>query len=156
VHLPARLSAALGKGRVNVRGTVNGVEIRTSAVPVAGGRHMMFLNRRIREEASAVPGARVKVVLARDGAPREDPMPEDLILALRHADALGPFQRIARSTRNEIIRWIDDAKMETTREKRIGRAVERGLAARDKEIDREALRAAKADRVRAGARSSST
>ena len=98
----------------------------------------MFLNGRIREAAKIGAGDRVKVVLARDAAPREDPIPDDLARALRDADALGPFQRIARSTRNELIRWIDDAKTEPTREKRIARAVERGLAAREKEIDREA------------------
>ena len=139
VNLPARVSAAFGKGRVNVRGTVNGTEIRTSATPVAGGRHKMFLNRRVREAANLRPGDRAKVILARDSSPHEEPMPDDLVLALRDADALGPFLRIARSTRNELMRWIDDAKMETTRAKRIQRAVERGLEARDKEVDREAV-----------------
>jgi len=146
VQIPARVSAAFGKGRVHVTGTVNGTEIRTSLVPVKGGRHQLFLNRRVREAASVRPGSRVKLVLALDVAPREEPMPEDLARALRDADALGPFQRIARSTRNEVIRWIDDAKTEPTREKRIARAVERGLAAREKEIDREAAKAAKAPR----------
>ncbi len=101
----------------------------------------MFLNRRIREAANARPGGRVKVVLARDASPREEPIPEDLGRALRDADALGPFQRLARSMRNEVIRWIDDAKTEPTREKRIARAVERGLAAREKEVDRQVARA---------------
>ena len=81
----------------------------------------------------------VSVVLEPDAAPHEEAIPEDLARALRDADVLGPFQRIARSTRNEIIHWVEDAKTEPTREKRILRTVERGLAAREKEIDREAV-----------------
>jgi len=138
VMVPAAVTAALGAGRVHVIGTVNGTPLQTSLTPTASGRHKLFLNRRVREAAKVAPGDRVKIVLARDVAPREEPIPEDLAFALRDADALGPFQRIARSTRNEVIRWIEDARTEPTREKRILRAVERGLAAREKEIDREA------------------
>jgi hypothetical protein len=138
VFVPAKVSAAFGRGRVNVRGAVEGVEIYTSLVPMQGGRHKLFLNGRVRKAAKIAPGDRVKVTLAKDAAPREEALPDDLVRALRDADALGPFQRLARSTRNEVVRWIDDAKAEATREKRIGRAVERGLAARDKEIDRQA------------------
>jgi hypothetical protein len=143
VRVPAKVSAAFGKGRVNVEGTVNGTPFQTSLVPIGGGGHQMFVNFRLREAANVGAGDRVKIVLALAAAPKEEPLPEDLVRALRDADALGPFQRIARSTRNELVRWIDDAKTEPTREKRIGRAVERGLAAREKEIDREAARAAR-------------
>jgi hypothetical protein len=149
VPVPSGVSAALGPGRVHIIGTVNGVKLQTSLTPVASGGHKLFLNRRIREAAKLAPGDRARVALERDVAPKEEPIPDDLATALRDADALGPFQRIARSTRNELVRWIDDAKTEPTREKRIVRAVERGLAAREKEIDREAALAEKAGRTRA-------
>jgi hypothetical protein len=138
VVVPAGVSAALGKGRVHVVGTVNGTPLQTSLTPTSTGRHKLFLNRRVREAAKVAPGDRVKVVLERDVAPKQEPIPDDLVRALRDADALGPFERIARSTRNELIRRIEDARTEPTREKRIAFAVERGLAAREKEIDREA------------------
>jgi hypothetical protein len=143
VVVPAALSAALGRGRVHIVGKVNGAPLQTSLTPMAGGRHKLFLNRRVREAAKVATGDRVRIVLERDVAPREEPIPDDLAFALRDADALGPFQRIARSTRNELIRWIEDAKTEPTREKRILRAVERGLAAREKEIDQEAALASR-------------
>jgi hypothetical protein len=146
VAVSKAVSAVLGAGRVHVVGTVNGVPLRTSLNPVAGGGHKLFLNRRIREAAKLEAGDRATVIVERDLAPREEALPDDLVAALREADAFGPFQRMARSMRNEIIRWIDDAKTEPTREKRIVRAVERGLAAREKEIDREAARAQKAAR----------
>jgi hypothetical protein len=138
VAVPPAVSAALGSGRVHVVGTLDGATLQTSLTPTAGGGHKMFLNRRVREAAGVGPGDRVKVVLQRASAPREEPMPNDLALALRDAGVLDAFQRIARSTRNEVIRWIEDAKSEPTREKRIQQAVERGLAAHEKEIDREA------------------
>jgi len=143
VVVPAAVSAALGAGRIHIVGTVNGTSLQTSLTPTAGGRHKLFLNRRVREAAKVELGDRVKIVLERDLAPREEPLPDDLVLALREADSLAAFQRIARSTRNEVIRWIEDARTEPTRDKRILRAVERGLAAREKEIDREAELAAR-------------
>jgi len=148
VHVPPAVSAALGAGRVYVVGTVNDVSVRTSLNPVSGGGHRMFLNRRLREAAKLAPGDRARIAIERDVAPREEPLPDDLAAALREADALEPFLRIARSTRNEVILWIEDAKTEPTREKRILRAVERGLAAREKEIDRDAAAAEKARRQR--------
>jgi hypothetical protein len=148
VYVPASVSVALGRGRVPVVGTMNGKPIQTSLTPMAGGRHKMFLNRRIRETADVAPGDRVKVVLERDATPKEEPLPDDLVAALREADALGPFQRLSRSMKNEVVRWIEEAKTEPTREKRILRAVERGLAAHEKEVDREAARIPKASRAR--------
>lgn len=138
VVVPVAVTAALGPGRVHVVGTVNGIPLQTSLTPTSTGRHKLFLNRRVREAAKVATGDRVKIVLAPDVAPKQEPIPDDLLYALREVDALGPFQRIARSTRNELVRWIEDARTEPTREKRIARAVERGLAAREKEIDREA------------------
>ena len=106
VVVPATVSAALGPGRVHVVGTVNGTPLQTSLTPTSSGRHKLFLNRRVREAAKVAPGDRVKIVLERDVAPKQEPVPDDLAHALRDADVLGPFERIARSTRNELIRWI--------------------------------------------------
>jgi hypothetical protein len=147
VAVSKAVSAALGAGRVHIVGTVNGVPLRTSLNPVAGGGHKLFLNRGLREAARLEAGDRATVILERDLAPREEALPDDLVTALREADALDAFQRIARSTRNEVVRWIEDAKTDPTREKRILRAVVRGLAAREKEIDREIARAGRPARA---------
>jgi phage baseplate assembly protein W len=39
--------------------------------------------------------------------------------------------------REHIVRWIDKAAQETTRQKRVARAVEEALARHEKRIDRE-------------------
>ena len=146
VPVPAAVSAALGAGRVHVVGTVNGAPVKTSLKPLARGGHELFLNRRVREAANVEPGDRVKVVLTPAAAPNEEPIPDDLALALRDVDVPGAWQLVARSTRNELVRWIEDAKTDPTRDKRIQRAVERALAAHEKELDREAAKAAKTRR----------
>jgi Domain of unknown function (DUF1905)/Bacteriocin-protection, YdeI or OmpD-Associated len=140
VLLPPAVSRALGRGRVHVVGTVNGAPLQTSVTPIAGGRHKLFLNGRLRAAAGIAAGDRVKVVLEPGAGPREEALPDDLVQALREGDVLAPFQRIARSTRNELVHWIEDAKTEPTRDKRIARCVERGLAAHEKELDREVER----------------
>jgi hypothetical protein len=140
VEIPATVSRAFGKGRIHVVATVKGIEVQTSLNPKRGGRHQMFLNRQVRQAASIASGERVKVALTRAAAPREEVVPADVVRGLRDADAIDAFQRIARSTRNALVLWVEDAKTEATREKRVERIVERALEAREKEIDRQASR----------------
>jgi len=52
-------------------------------------------------------------------------MPEDLATALRvEAEVLSLWQSLTPIGRNEFICWVEDAKQEKTRAKRIHRAVE--------------------------------
>jgi uncharacterized protein YdeI (YjbR/CyaY-like superfamily) len=57
---------------------------------------------------------------------RSDKMPADLEAALKHdEDAWSNFHGFANSYRNTYIGWINDAKTEATRKRRIARVVER-------------------------------
>ena len=57
---------------------------------------------------------------------RSDKMPADLEAALKQDDeAWSNFRRFANSYRNTYIGWINDAKTEETRRRRIARVVER-------------------------------
>ena len=52
-------------------------------------------------------------------------MPSDLAIALKETDAITKlWESLTPIARNEFICWIEDAKQEKTRTKRIGRAVE--------------------------------
>src|ERR1019366_7492206 len=138
IMIPVAVSRAAGKrGPVPVVVLINGVaEVRASIVPCGGGRHRLLINARARAEAKAKAGDRVAVELRVDESPVGDPMPHDLAHDLRRLDVLAAFERLPIGKRNHIVRFIEEAVAETTREKRIAMAVEVALAASEKEFDR--------------------
>jgi uncharacterized protein YdeI (YjbR/CyaY-like superfamily) len=71
-----------------------------------------------------------------DDEPQVDPVPDDLVHALREEGALAAFRRFPVGKQNHILRWIDEAAKEATRLKRVRVTVEVALRAREKQDDR--------------------
>lgn len=138
VAIPAKVSHAIGRrGIVPVVAMVNGVaEVRASLVPCGGGRHQLRLNAATRKLANAIEGGRVAIVLGVDESPVADPAPDDLARALRDEGVFDAFGRLPVGKQNHIIRWIEEAAKEATREKRVAMAVEVALRAHEAAIDR--------------------
>jgi hypothetical protein len=54
VAIPESVSACLGKrGIVPVWGSLNGVEIRATLVPIGGGRHRLYINGEMRKKTAS-------------------------------------------------------------------------------------------------------
>ena len=82
--------------------TINGVSIRTSAVPMGDGRHQISVNKPFQTAAGVAPGDRVRVQLAVDAGPRAVAVPPDLARALaRSRRASEGRLRAARSVAQE-------------------------------------------------------
>jgi hypothetical protein len=127
------------RGHVPVEGTVGRVvPFRSTLVPRGGGRHRLFLNGEVREAAGVGEGDRVRVELRIDRAPRAPEVPPDLARALDEARAGAAFEGLTPFKRREILVWIEAARREDTRNKRIAKAVEHALGVREKAIDRAA------------------
>lgn len=118
--------AAIGEGakRFPVRATVNGYSWRTSVARM-GGEFVVGLSRAVREGAGVAAGERVDVELVLDSDPREVEVPQPLTDAL-DADpaARAAFDALAYTHRKEFARWIEEAKREETRARRVGQALE--------------------------------
>jgi hypothetical protein len=138
IAIPAAISRAAGKrGPVPVVALIEGrAEVRASILPVGDGRHRLTINRRARDEAGVDADDRVFVELRLDENPRASELPDDLVYELRKFDVLGPFERLPVGKQNHIVHWIDQAVAETTRDKRIAKAVEVALGASEREFDR--------------------
>jgi hypothetical protein len=138
VSIPAAVSKAIGRrGIVPVVATVNGVaEVRASMVPCGGGRHRLRLNAATRDAADAKLGGRLSVRLWVDENPVGDPVPADLARALRDVDAFDAFRRMPVGRQNHILRWLEAAVKDATREKRLAQIVESALAWREDPRDR--------------------
>ena len=118
--------AAVGEGakRFPVVATVNGYEWRTSVTRMRG-EFLVGLNREVSEGAGVQAGDTVTLALRLDTAPREVEVPEALARAL-DADpaARAAFEKLAFTHRKEFARWIDEAKREQTRDRRVAQALD--------------------------------
>lgn len=126
-EVPFSVEEAFGtKGRVPVKGEINGVSFSSSLMALGKGRHMLVVNGDIRQAIRAEAGDVVDIRLERDDAKREVTVPDDLNAALNgHEQARLTFERMSYSHRKEYVDWIEGAKKPETRSSRIEKALER-------------------------------
>jgi hypothetical protein len=117
---------AIGEGakRFPVVATVNDYTWRTTVTRMRG-EFLLGLSRAVREAAGVEAGDGVAVTLALDSAPREVDVPEALATALAgDAEARAAFDGLAFTHRKEYARWIDEAKRDETRQRRVVQALD--------------------------------
>src|SRR5215471_18129750 len=105
-------------------------------MPSGGGRHRFLVSKATRVAAGAKPGDRVRITAVVDRGPREVPIPPDLREALDDAGVLAAWEGMPPGKREHILKWVEAAVHEATREKRIARSVEEALRAHEKQMDR--------------------
>lgn len=123
--LPREASAKLpSRGMTSVEGTFHGVAFRATLNPDGQGGHWLKVDRTLREAAGAEAGDVVSLEIAPAAAEPEPSVPADLRKALAAADpkALAVWSDITAVARRDWIQWIDSARREETRLKRIGSA----------------------------------
>jgi hypothetical protein len=118
--------AAIGEGpkRFPVRATINGYTWRTTVTRMRG-ENMLGLNREVRTGAGVEAGDSVDVLIELDTEPREVEVPTALAAAFAQDPvAKAAFDGMAFTHRKEYARWIEEAKREETRERRVAQALE--------------------------------
>lgn len=95
-----------------------------SLIPMGGGSFIMALNAEIRKGIHKKKGGMLEVQMAEDTA-FAIVVPDDLQECLADEPAAGAaFEKLAPSHRHYFIKWINSAKTEATRVKRITATVE--------------------------------
>lgn len=123
---------ALGSGKTAfpVRVRVNGATL-TLRLARMGGENMIGLARAAREQAGLELGGSYEVEIALDSAERTIEVPEDLAAALAtDPTTRAAFTALAYSHRKEFVRWITEAKRDTTRADRVVKTLEMVRAGR--------------------------
>ena len=125
LRIPFDVQEAYGtRARVPVKGTVKGARFRSSLLPQGDGRHFLVVNKAIQKEAGASVGDTVRVVLELDRAPRTVSVPEALKQALDgNPAARENFESMPYSHQKEYVDWIESAKREDTRARRVDKAM---------------------------------
>jgi hypothetical protein len=117
------------RGRVWLRGTLEGHPFWVAAQPMGDGNHWVTVNREMRAEMGLVGDEEVEAVFVQADGPPELTVPDDLRRALEsHEEAQALFQRMSHNHRKEYIRWVAEAKRPETRARRASQAIERIIA----------------------------
>ena len=112
------------RGRVPIRGTINGFAFRSSLMP-CGGPHMMPVNKALCKGAAAQPGDMVEVVMERDVEERTVEPPAELKKQLeKNKKAQARWEQLAFTHKKEMANSILGAKQEETRNRRLAKVME--------------------------------
>jgi hypothetical protein len=128
IEIPSELADKLSPGNkksFRVKGKLDGIQVEALAlVPVGGGDFILPLKKEIRKALKKDKGATIILSIEKDENPDPFPMPDDFAECLADEPrAMKTFKSIARSHQHYFIKWIESAKTETTRIKRIAIAV---------------------------------
>ena len=124
IRVPDDVLAALGPSRrPPVRVTVNGYTYRTTVASVKGAL-MFSVSADVRRKAVVAGGDEVDVDIELDNEPREVAVPADLQAALgADPEARRFFDGLSYSHKSSYVLWIESAKKDETRQRRIPEAV---------------------------------
>ena len=124
IHVPDELVEALGAGkRPAVTVTINGYTYR-STIAVMGGEYWVGVSAVNRTGAKVQGGDRVDVEIELDTAPREVTVPPDFAAALDAApEARITFDRLSYSNKSWHVLFIEGARTDETRQRRIVKSV---------------------------------
>jgi len=123
-----RAIAGENVSHIPVHGWIEGLPLKSTLVPRGGGCFRLHVHSRIWRKLRIDAGATVEVTLLFDDAPRELPLPHDLAAGLAETPrALSIFNTLTTALRRQIIVYVDAAKHEPTREKRVQLVVKRML-----------------------------
>ncbi len=126
IRVPDDVIAALGPSRrPPVRVTLNGYTYRTT-VAAMNGAFMFAVSADVRANAGVAGGDEVDVEIVLDTEPREVSVPADLQAALdADPEANRFFQSLSYSHKSAYVLWIESAKKDENRERRIPEAIRR-------------------------------
>jgi hypothetical protein len=124
INVPFDVEKMFGtRGRVPVRGTLNGAPFRGSLFPM-GGCHFMVVNRHLRAAAGVSGGETVPVQMERDTEERVITPPADLARALKaNKEAQAIWDKLSYTHRREHVEHLEDAKKPETRQRRLEKAI---------------------------------
>jgi len=136
VRLPLDVAKVWGvRGRLRVKGEINGFAFRTSLFPTGKGTHLLVVNRQMQAGAKAVAGMKARFRLEPDTEKRVAAPPPELVRELTQSKRLKKFyESFNDSTRREIVRWVALGKHAETRRRRAQQLAERLLETMEAEL----------------------
>ena len=129
IRLPFDAAEVWGvRGRIRVKGDVNGFRFRSSLFPTREGWHFLLINKRMQAGARAFEGSVARFHLELDPEERTVTIPGELDHILsEHRSLRRWYDKLNYSTRYEIARWVTEPKSAEARVRRAEQIAERLL-----------------------------
>ena len=125
VEIPFDVEAAFGSKRPKVKATIDGVPYRGTLVRMGTECHMLLILKSIREQIAKTFGDEVEITVEEDTEPRVVEVPTDLKQAFKSdPEAKAFFDKLSYPHQREYVTWIEEAKKEEIRNRRIEKAIE--------------------------------
>ena len=136
-RIPFDVSKVWGvRGRLRVKGEINGFPFRTSLFPTGKGYHFLLVNKRMQAGGLASPGMAVYFRLVPDTAERKAVLPAELKRAFSQDRSLRRwFDDLSYSIRRWLTVWIAQPKSADARVRRAEQVAEQLMSAMDAERD---------------------
>jgi len=111
-------------GQVKIQAKFDGEPYRGSLAPMGDGIYIVGVKKEIREKINKNVGDMIEVEIFEDTEPRIVDVPKDFEKALKKGKGTWEiFEKFAYTHKKEYVRWINEAKKEKTRLRRIDKAV---------------------------------
>jgi hypothetical protein len=126
IDVPPEITRKISQreSHVPVRGTVEGLPLRTTMVSRGRGCHRIAIHGDIRKKLRIDAGAVVEIAVERDEDPRGPVLPPLLVLSLRNAPkAQAAFRNMTTALRRQIVRYLTSVKQPATLERRVTKFV---------------------------------
>jgi len=122
------------RGRLRVKGEINGFAFRTSLFPTGKGYHYLLVNKRMQAGADALPGTVARFRLEADTEKRIATVSAELQCFLNEECAFRRwFDQLNYSTRKWIADWVSQVKSAEARARRAEQVAEQLLATMEAE-----------------------
>ena len=120
VEVPFDVEEAFGAKRPRVKAVIEGVPYRGILSRMGTERHLLVILKEIRENVGKTFGDEVKITVELDEEPLVVEIPDDLKKAFKaEKEAKAFFDKLAYTHQREYVMWINEAKREETRHRRI-------------------------------------
>ena len=137
VHVPLDVAKVWGtRGRLKVKGEINGFQFRTSLFPTREGRHFVLVNKKMQKGSHAYEGTIARFRLEPDTDERTVSIPSELKRVLAEERALLKwFEKLNYSTQKWITDWVTGVKSTEARIRRSEQVAEQLLSTMEAEIE---------------------
>lgn len=134
-YLPFDAASVWGsRGRLKVKGEINGFAFRTSLFPTREGRHFLLINKRMQKGAQAYAGTTARFRLEPDTEERTVVIAAELKRVLAEDRAvLKWFDKLNYSIRKWIVDWVAGVKSAEARVRRSEQVAEQLLSTMEAE-----------------------
>jgi len=125
VEVPFDVEKAFGSKRPRVKAMIEGASYRGLLTRMGGPNHILIILKGIREQIGRSFGDEIKISVELDTEERILEIPKELMKEMKKdKDAKNFFDKLSYTHKREYVVWINEAKKDETRQRRIVKTIE--------------------------------